>query len=271
MRVSAGGGIIHKAFKHLWAAAMSGLAAAVPPTKLAHHPAKLVFLGCPGVGKGTYARMLSDRLGIPHIAMGDLVREELHKTTPDARKLKDMVNQGKLLSDEIVLNLLSNRLLKASEIGEEGFILDGFPRTRSQAEILDQLTEIDLVVNLKLREDVLILKCLGRRICSGCGNNFNLADIDVQGIEGSPRILMPAMLPPPACLSKLTVREDDTEDVVRERLRIYALESKPVEDYYKQQRKVLDFNVGGGIPETWPKLLRALKLDTEDELKTQQV
>lgn len=91
-------------------------------------------------------------------------------------------------------------------------------------EILDQLTEIDLVLNLRLREDVLILKCLGRRICNKCGNNFNLADIDVQAKNGSPRILMPAMLPPPACLSKLTVREDDTEEVIRERLRIYAQE-----------------------------------------------
>ncbi|MCO5576665.1 hypothetical protein L7F22_030480 [Adiantum nelumboides] len=265
--VHAGSDVIHKTFKQLWAAFMSGMAAAVPPTKLAHHPSKLVFLGCPGVGKGTYASMLSDRLDIPHIAMGDLVREELLKSTPDAQKLKSLVNQGKLVSDDIVLNLLSKRFLKASENGEDGFILDGFPRTQSQAEILDQLTKIDLVVNLKLREDVLILKCLGRRICSACGNNFNLADIDVQAENGHPRILMPAMLPPPACASKLTIREDDTEDVIRERLRIYAQECKPVEDYYKQQHKLLDFDVGGGIPETWPKLLQTLKLDTQDELK----
>lgn len=226
---------------------------------------KLVFLGCPGVGKGTYASMLSTRLGVPHIAMGDLVREELSKSTPVAQKLKNIVNQGKLVSDEIVLDLLSNRLLKASENGEKGFILDGFPRNRSQAEILDQITEIDLVLNLRLREDVLILKCLGRRICSGCGNNFNLADIDLKGTDGSPRVLMPAMLPPPACLSKLMVREDDTEEVVRERLRIYAQESKPVEDYYRRQGKLLDFDVAGGIPQTWPRLLAALKLDTESD------
>eukprot|EP00250_Pteridium_aquilinum_P005025 c15188_g1_i1 orf=478-1200(-) len=187
--------------------------------------AKLVFLGCPGVGKGTYARMLSARLGVLHIAMGDLVREELLKSTPEAQKLKGIVNQGKLVSDDIVLNLLSNRLLKASsENKRNGFILDGFPRTRSQAEILDQLTEIDLVINLRLREDVLISKCLGRRICSGCGNIFNLADIDVQAESGSPRIIMPAMLPPPACIPKLTVREDDTEEVIRERLHIYDQE-----------------------------------------------
>lgn len=228
---------------------------------------QVVFLGCPGVGKGTYARMLSARLGVPHISMGDLVREELAKSTPEAQELKNLVNQGKLVSDDIVLNLLSNRLSKASE----GFILDGFPRTCSQAEILDQLTEIDLVLNLRLREDVLILKCLGRRICNKCGNNFNLADIDVQAKNGSPRILMPAMLPPPACLSKLTVREDDTEEVIRERLRIYAQESKPVEDYYKHQHKLLDFDVAGGIPETWPKLLDALKLQTHDGMDPQHL
>lgn len=199
--------------------------------------------------------------------MGDLVREELSQSTAAAQQLKSLVNQGKLVSDDIILDLLSKRLRKASEAGETGFILDGFPRTRTQAEILDQLAEIDLVLNLRLREDVLIMKCLGRRMCGTCGNNYNLADVDVQGINGSPRISMPALLPPPACVSKLTVREDDTEEVIRERLRIYAEESKPVEDYYRGLGKLLDFDVTGSIPETWPRLLDALKLDVDDDGK----
>ena len=103
--------------------------------------------------------------------------------------------------------------------------------------LLDELTDINLVLNLRLREDVLIMKCLGRRICSGCGNNYNLADIDVKGVEGSPRILMPALLPPPSCQTKLTIREDDTEDVIRERLRIYAQE---VSFFHDMQGKIME-------------------------------
>lgn len=88
-------------------------------------------------------------------------------------------------------------------------------------EIMDEVANIDLVVNLKLREDVLVTKCLGRRICSQCGGNFNVASIDVDGYDSVPRIFMPPLLPPPSCASKMTTRADDTEEVVRARLRVY--------------------------------------------------
>jgi adenylate kinase len=88
---------------------------------------------------------------------------------------------------------------------------------------LDTATEIELVVNLKLREDVLIMKCLGRRVCSGCGTNYNVAEIDVPTEDGG-RIFMPPLLPPPACASKMTIRADDTEEVVRARMNVYAQE-----------------------------------------------
>ncbi|KAH7276310.1 hypothetical protein KP509_39G002000 [Ceratopteris richardii] len=169
------------------------------------------------------------------------------------------MNEGKLLPDEVVLELLAKRLQAGSAAGESGFILDGFPRTRSQVEALDRITDIELVLNLRLREDILIMKCMGRRICSGCGTNFNIANIDVEGEDGGPRIFMPPLLPPPACANKLTTRADDTEEVVRARLNLYAEECKPVEDYYRAQGKLLDFDVMGGIPETWPKLLDAVK------------
>ncbi|XP_015627823.1 probable adenylate kinase 1, chloroplastic isoform X1 [Oryza sativa Japonica Group] len=180
-----------------------------------------VFLGCPGVGKGTYASRLSRLLGVPHIATGDLVRDELASSGPLSVQLAEIVNQGKLVSDEIIINLLSKRLKKGEEQGESGFILDGFPRTVKQAEILDGVTDIDMVVNLKLREDVLVEKCLGRRICGQCGKNFNLACIDVKGENGLPPIYMAPLLPPNNCMSKLITRADDTEEVVRNRLQIY--------------------------------------------------
>jgi len=226
-----------------------------------------VFLGCPGVGKGTYASRLSRLLGVPHIATGDLVRDELASTGPLAAQLAEIVNQGKLVSDEIIINLLSKRLKKGEDKGESGFILDGFPRTVKQAEILDGVTDIDMVVNLKLREDILVEKCLGRRICSQCGKNFNVACIDVKGENGLPAIYMAPLLPPDNCMSKMITRADDTEEVVRNRLRIYNDMSQPVEDFYREQGKLLEFDLPGGIPESWPKLLHVLNLEDQEELK----
>ncbi|XP_048321595.2 adenylate kinase 1, chloroplastic isoform X2 [Ziziphus jujuba] len=177
-----------------------------------------VFLGCPGVGKGTYASRLCNLLGVPHIATGDLVREELASSGP-----------------------------------------------LSQQEILEGVTDIDLVVNLKLQEDILIDKCLGRRICSQCGGNFNVASINVKGENGKRGISMAPLLPPPHCMSKLITRSDDTEAVVKQRLRIYNEKSQPVEEFYRSQGKLLEFDLPGGIPESWPKLLQVLNLDDEEK------
>ncbi|KAM1782928.1 hypothetical protein ACFX11_041340 [Malus domestica] len=225
-----------------------------------------VFLGCPGVGKGTYASRLCHLLGVPHIATGDLVRDELAASGLFALQLAEVVNQGKLVSDEIIINLLSKRLEASAAKGETGFILDGFPRTIRQAEILEGVTDIDLVVNLKLREEALLAKCLGRRICSDCGGNYNVASIDIKAEDGNPGMYMAPLLPPPQCASKLITRSDDTEEVVKERLRIYNDMSQPVEEFYRSRGKLLEFDLPGGIPESWPKLLQALNLeDPEDK------
>jgi len=223
-----------------------------------------IFLGCPGVGKGTYASRLSRFLGIPHIATGDLLRDELAQSGPSATELASIVNQGKLVPDDIIVNLLSRHLEKSALKGETGFILDGFPRTTRQAEILEQVTEIDLVINLKLREDVLLQKCLGRRVCSQCGNNYNVASINIEAKDGHPAISMPPLLAPPSCESKLITRADDTEEVVKERLRVYHDKSRPVEEFYRSRGKLLEFELPGGIPESWPKLLAALNIEESD-------
>lgn len=227
-----------------------------------------VFLGCPGVGKGTYAGRLSHLLRVPHISTGDLVREELSSLGPLSSQLAEIVNQGKLVSDEIIINLLSKRLEAEEAKGQSGFILDGFPRTIRQAEILEGVMDIDLVVNLKLREEALLAKCLGRRICSECGGNYNVACIDIKGGDGSPELYMAPLLPPPHCASKLITRSDDTEEVVKERLRVYNEMSRPVEEFYRSRGKLLEFDLPGGIPESWPKLLRALNLDNHKYTKS---
>ncbi|XP_016649842.1 PREDICTED: LOW QUALITY PROTEIN: probable adenylate kinase 1, chloroplastic [Prunus mume] len=202
---------------------------------------------------------------VPHIATGDLVRDELSSSGPFALQLAEVVNQGKLVSDEIIINLLSKRLEASAAKGETGFILDGFPRTIRQAEILEGVTDIDLVVNLKLREEALLAKCLGRRICSECGGNYNVACIDIKGEDGKPGMYMAPLLPPPHCASKLITRSDDTEEVVKERLRIYNDKSQPVEGFYRSRGKLLEFDLPGGIPESWPKLLQALNLEDHED------
>ncbi|URD81401.1 Ornithine cyclodeaminase/mu-crystallin family [Musa troglodytarum] len=246
------------------AAARGGLSALAAERTLERN-VQWVFLGCPGVGKGTYASRLSQLVGVPHIATGDLVREELASSGPLSQQLAEIVNQGKLVSDEIIIDLLSKRLERGETKGESGFILDGFPRTVGQAEILDSVTEIDLVVNLKLREDVLLEKCLGRRTCSQCGGNFNIASINVEEVNGKPRMYMPPLLPPANCMSKLITRADDTEEVVKKRLHIYNEMSRPVEEFYRKRGKLLEFDLPGGIPESWPKLLQALNIEDHDD------
>ncbi|WOL09781.1 putative adenylate kinase 1, chloroplastic [Canna indica] len=246
----------------------AGLAPSSPdPVRREDRNVQWVFLGCPGVGKGTYASRLSQFLGVPHIATGDLVREELASSGPLSQQLAEIVNQGKLVSDEIIINLLSKRLESGEAKGESGFILDGFPRTVRQAEILDGVTDIDLVVNLKLREDVLLEKCLGRRMCSQCGGNFNVANINVEAENGKPGIFMAPLLPPANCMSKMITRADDTEEVVMKRLQIYNEMSRPVEEFYRVRGKILEFDLPGGIPESWPKLLQALNLEDQDNKK----
>lgn len=248
----------------------SALSSALPNenSKGKNRNVQWVFLGCPGVGKGTYATRLSSLLGVPHISTGDLVRHQLSSHGPLSAQLAAIVNQGKLLSDEIIIDMLSKRLEDAQTKGETGFILDGFPRTLRQAEILEKVTDIDLVINLKLREEALIAKCLGRRICSECGRNYNVACIDIKDKDGSNRMYMPPLLPPPQCESKLITRFDDTEEVVKERIRVYDEMSRPVEEFYRNCGKLLEFDLPGGIPESWPKLLHALNLDDHEDKKS---
>ncbi|KAJ7972464.1 Adenylate kinase subfamily [Quillaja saponaria] len=194
-----------------------------------------------------------------------LFAKNSHLPVPLSEKLSEIVNQGKLVSDEIIISLLSKRLDAGEAKGESGFILDGFPRTITQAEILEGVTNIDLVVNLKILEDVLLEKCLGRRICSQCGGNFNVASINMKGQNGNPGITMAPLLPPAHCMSKLITRSDDNESVVKERLRVYNEKSQPVEEFYRSRAKLLEFDLPGGIPESWPKLLQALNLDEYDD------
>ncbi|KAH9302244.1 hypothetical protein KI387_013827, partial [Taxus chinensis] len=137
--------------------------------------------------------------------------------------LSAFVSHGKLLPDNIIFKLLSKRWELGDSIGETGFILDGFPRTRIQAKILDRVADIDMAINFKCKEeDNLIKRCLGRRTCAQCGRTFNIANTDA-------KIHMPSMGPPCACLGKLITSTSDTEEILKEKLRIY---SEQLEEFF---------------------------------------
>ncbi|EFJ45843.1 adenylate kinase [Volvox carteri f. nagariensis] len=219
-----------------------------------------VFLGPPGVGKGTYASRVAKAFGVPHIATGDLIRAEIKSGSSLGAQMKAIVNQGKLLPCDMVQRVLQERLARGRQEGERGFILDGYPRTAAQAEQLLRSTDIGLVLNLSLREEVLVEKCMGRRLCRHCGKNYNVADIHLAAsADGRPEIVMPPLSPPPECAPHLETRADDREEVIRHRLEVYKQESKPVEAAFRKAGLVVDFELVAGIPETLPRLMPLLE------------
>ncbi|MGZ3632936.1 MAG: adenylate kinase [Parachlamydiaceae bacterium] len=192
----------------------------------------VLLLGPPGSGKGTQALTLAKDLGIPHISTGDLFRENIRLGTPLGLKVKTSIEAGKLVSDEIVLEMLFNRV-KATDC-EHGFLLDGFPRTLAQAEALAKtIDQKNLIVfNLSVSDEMITKRAEGRLTCRSCGHIHN-------------KYYSPPKLPNQCdkCGGELYQRVDDTLSVVQERLRIYHSQSKPLIDFYIE--KQLLTNVDG--------------------------
>lgn len=187
-----------------------------------------IFQGPPGVGKGTYAKKAAVELGVPHIATGDLLRGEVAAGTELGRELEPALNSGQLIGDEQMEKLVAARLRRGIEQGERGFLLDGFPRSIRQARFLSNNSSVMAVLRMTMREDVLVEKCCGRRVCSHCGANYNLADISKgPGLNGEPPVRLPPLPPESECEPHLFRRSDDTEEVVRERLKLHRENVRP--------------------------------------------
>ncbi len=201
----------------------------------------LILLGPPGSGKGTQARKLMEKFGIPQISTGDILRDKKKEKSKLGQEIKDIMESGRLVSDELVIQIVEERL-QAADCGY-GYILDGFPRNVAQADALDQLLErighkITQVLNLEVNEDELVRRLTGRRVCRQCQQMYH--------VEFTP--------PKKAgicdkCGGELYQRADDTEKTIRERLRVYRDETAPLINYYSR-KKLLKSVDGLQAPET---------------------
>lgn len=218
-----------------------------------------VFLGPPGVGKGTYASRAAKAFKLAHISTGDLIRAEVQTGSELGKQMDAIISKGNLLPDDLMMEVLQRRLDKPAD-GQAGVILDGFPRTRAQAEKLMEIADLQLVLNMSLREDVLVQKILGRRVCGKCGANFNVADIYLPAEGSKPEIVMPPLNAPKGCESHLKSRADDTEEVIMQRLKVYKDKAAPVEQFFRDRGLLVDYEIVAGIPETLPGLLKTLQL-----------
>jgi adenylate kinase len=202
----------------------------------------IVFLGPPGSGKGTYASRIAPQLGIPHISTGDLLRNAVAGKTPVGKNAEGYMKKGLLVPDEIIMQIVKERLAKPD--AKAGFIFDGFPRTIEQADSLGKMSKVEVAINLRIPDKVIIEKILARRTCEKCGQIYNIADIHFGKVN------MPPVLPKKPgicdkCEGKLVSRVDETEQVIKDRLDVYRKETRPLIDYYKKKKLLRDVDVIG--------------------------
>lgn len=211
---------------------------------------RLVLLGAPGSGKGTQARRLVVDFGIPQVSTGDLLRDAVASGSGLGARAQAAMAAGELVSDEIVLGIIRERLSQAD--AGHGFILDGYPRNTSQAEALSKLLmeigkPLDAAVLLAVDFDLLFRRLTGRRTCDKCGHVYNI------------------YTSPPAtdllcdkCGGKLVRRADDKEDTIRTRLEVYQTQTSPVADFYREQDLLLEIDASGDIDDVYKNLRSAL-------------
>lgn len=179
----------------------------------------IIFLGPPGAGKGTQAQRVCDALKIPQISTGDILRRAIKEQTPTGLEAKSYIDAGKLVPDEVVIAIVRERL--AMEDCQNGYILDGFPRTVPQAEALAQFANIDAVVDLDVADEVLVNRLSGRRVCLACGATYHVSYMNGENCT--------------KCGEKLIQRDDDKPETVLSRLTVYHSQTAPLVEFYKNK------------------------------------
>ena len=184
---------------------------------------KAIIFGAPGAGKGTYASRLQEKLGVEVIATGDIFRELMKENSELGKKVRGYVEKGLLVPDEVVVEVLKQRLSKIPS--GKGFILDGYPRTLEQAKTLDAITEIDVILLLNVPDWIIIERLSSRRICRNCGTVYNVRFLrpKVEGVCDK-------------CGGSLYQRPDDTPEVIEKRLAVYKEQTRPILEYFKEKK-----------------------------------
>ena len=188
---------------------------------------KIIMLGAPGAGKGTQAKMIAEKFGIPHISTGDIFRANIKNGTELGKKAKEFMDKGQLVPDELTVEILLDRV--AADDCKNGYVLDGFPRTIPQADVLDkELTKlgdkVDFAINVDVPDENIVRRMSGRRACLKCGATYHIEHIPpkVEGICDT-------------CGSELVQRDDDKPETVQNRLSVYHEQTQPLIDYYNKK------------------------------------
>ena len=188
-----------------------------------------IFLGPPGAGKGSLAVKVAEDYKIPHISTGDIFRANIKAQTPLGVKVKAIIDSGSLVSDELTFELVKDRL--AQDDCKNGYILDGFPRTIPQAEMLEKLVADVKVVNFEIQDEIVIRRLSTRRVCKACGANFNVLTLPpkVEGVCDK-------------CGGELYQRDDDKQESIMHRMEVYREQTEPLINFYKNKGKITDLD-----------------------------
>ena len=207
---------------------------------------KIIFLGAPGAGKGTQAEIVSNRLGIPTISTGAIIRSAVKDGTQMGLEAKKFIESGALVPDDVVIGIVKERL-NESDCGK-GYILDGFPRSVPQAEALDEMgVELDVVISLEVADEAIITRMSGRRVCSSCGKSYHVDIIpSAKGEECE------------VCGGMLKARADDAPEVVRQRLEVYHSTTEPLKTFYRGKGKLVTVYGADEVAETTRRTFEAL-------------
>ena len=199
---------------------------------------KIIMLGAPGAGKGTQAKMIAEKYGLPHISTGDIFRANIKNGTELGKEAKEYMDKGLLVPDELTVRLLLDRV--AQDDCKNGYVLDGFPRTIPQAEVLDEkLSElgerVDYAINVDVPDENIVNRMSGRRACLNCGATYHIVSIPPKK-EGICDV----------CGSELVLRDDDRPETVQNRLKVYHEQTQPLIDFY--EKKGVLRSVDGTLP-----------------------
>lgn len=211
---------------------------------------RTILLGPPGAGKGTQAVKIVEKYGVPHISTGDIFRENIKNGTELGKKAQEYMNKGELVPDDLVIDLATSRLLEPD--CENGFLLDGFPRTVYQAEKLDEFltahdSKIDVVLDIAVEKDELITRLTGRRVCKTCGASFHVVSVPPK-MEGICDF----------CGGELMQRADDNLETVTNRIEVYEAQTMPLIDYYEKAGNIAHINGAAGLEEVFGDIVKAI-------------